>query len=587
MAKLGLMALLNLDITRFENNMKKASKQTDMMGTAMKSLGGFVAGAFSIAAIGAFVKSSMQAYQQQIEAETRLTDALSGREDVMKRLSEDASNLQQTTLFADDQIVQAQALFATMGLGEDAIRKLTPLVIDLAARYGKELPEAVDMVKSALNGSGKAMKQYGFELEGAAGSGDRFNSIIDQLNTKVGGQAEALGKLDINAPKRLAVAWDEFSEMMGGLIAGPLARVLDYFTKDLPAAFEYIGNGFKVIKQGKDTIDAIAEGMNDYARADETTRKSMVDGWKEMLEVFKQNYKQALLTEGTNSRNAKYYQKQISDLSTLITKVDEYTASQSNAVRVDEEAIEAANKLAEARLKASQAKDKEFISSIGYKDKTPKADFDKNTTDQAIMGELDKAIEASREIPEIINRSTVNMQALTAVSGQQITIWQQLGEAIQEALEKSVNFEDVFMQMVNSNIKGVEEMGKAMWNMARQIVAAELAKTIGAAVSSAMESVPFPFNILAAGAAAAAAGTLFNNVVPQLAGGGIATAPTLAMVGEYPGARSNPEVIAPLDKLSAMLGGSNTVNVRGRLSGADILISSERYDKLRTRLRGF
>lgn len=42
--------------------------------------------------------------------------------------------------------------------------------------------------------------------------------------------------------------------------------------------------------------------------------------------------------------------------------------------------------------------------------------------------------------------------------------------------------------------------------------------------------------------------------LPYLAGGGIASQPTLAMIGEYAGARSNPEVVAPLDKLQTLLG---------------------------------
>ena len=41
--------------------------------------------------------------------------------------------------------------------------------------------------------------------------------------------------------------------------------------------------------------------------------------------------------------------------------------------------------------------------------------------------------------------------------------------------------------------------------------------------------------------------------IPRLATGGIAFGNTLANVGEYPGARSNPEVIAPLDKLRDLL----------------------------------
>ena len=41
--------------------------------------------------------------------------------------------------------------------------------------------------------------------------------------------------------------------------------------------------------------------------------------------------------------------------------------------------------------------------------------------------------------------------------------------------------------------------------------------------------------------------------IPMLADGGVASGPTLAMVGEYAGANSNPEVIAPLDKLRGLL----------------------------------
>lgn len=73
------------------------------------------------------------------------------------------------------------------------------------------------------------------------------------------------------------------------------------------------------------------------------------------------------------------------------------------------------------------------------------------------------------------------------------------------------------------------------------------------------------------------------------ADGGIVSGPTAALVGEYAGARTNPEVIAPLDKLQAMIqgAGGGNVTVTGRLSGRDILLSSERSNFERNRVRGF
>ena len=71
------------------------------------------------------------------------------------------------------------------------------------------------------------------------------------------------------------------------------------------------------------------------------------------------------------------------------------------------------------------------------------------------------------------------------------------------------------------------------------------------------------------------------------AAGGMVSGPTMALVGEGPGTSlSNPEVIAPLDKLQQMMGGGN-VTVSGVIRGNDILISNERSVLDRNRVRGF
>lgn len=75
--------------------------------------------------------------------------------------------------------------------------------------------------------------------------------------------------------------------------------------------------------------------------------------------------------------------------------------------------------------------------------------------------------------------------------------------------------------------------------------------------------------------------------VAGFASGGLVTGATLAMVGEGPGTSlSNPEVIAPLDKLQSMMGGG-AVTVTGMIRGSDILISNERSLLDRNRVRGF
>lgn len=71
--------------------------------------------------------------------------------------------------------------------------------------------------------------------------------------------------------------------------------------------------------------------------------------------------------------------------------------------------------------------------------------------------------------------------------------------------------------------------------------------------------------------------------IPMLAEGGVVTSPTLAMIGE--GGQS--EAVIPLDRLNEFGGGSQRIEVVGRISGSDILLSQERASRNRTRQRGF
>ena len=73
-----------------------------------------------------------------------------------------------------------------------------------------------------------------------------------------------------------------------------------------------------------------------------------------------------------------------------------------------------------------------------------------------------------------------------------------------------------------------------------------------------------------------------------LESGGLVTGPTMALVGEGAGTNaSNPEVVAPLDKLKGMINGgsgSQQIEVFGRISGNDIFISNQRgsINRIRT-----
>jgi hypothetical protein len=73
------------------------------------------------------------------------------------------------------------------------------------------------------------------------------------------------------------------------------------------------------------------------------------------------------------------------------------------------------------------------------------------------------------------------------------------------------------------------------------------------------------------------AGSVNSNPTKKFANGGIISGPTYGLMGEYPGAKSNPEVVAPLDKLKDLMGGGNGGTFL--LRGQDLLLSVNRAQK--------
>ncbi len=147
-------------------------------------------------------------------------------------------------------------------------------------------------------------------------------------------------------------------------------------------------------------------------------------------------------------------------------------------------------------------------------------------------------------------------------------------------------------QSANEGATSFKQLAQAALGSAAKVARAYIIEGVASTVASALKTVPFPFNLAIGAAAGAAAGALFNNVIgrvgiPALASGGVISGPTLALLGEYPGARSNPEIAAPESKLRNIFRqeGAGQTEVYGIIRGEDILISSERAAANRRRVR--
>jgi len=190
------------------------------------------------------------------------------------------------------------------------------------------------------------------------------------------------------------------------------------------------------------------------------------------------------------------------------------------------------------------------------------------------------------------NASAFNVGLSEIVTGGLNDLAVGIGEALGSALAGGGNL----VQSLSTVILGT------VGNMAVQL--GKLAISIGIGVEGIKKALQTlnPAIAIAGGIALIALGSFAKAQAGKIAGGGgggqtafakggIVSGPVNALVGEYPGAKSNPEVIAPLNKLQNLMGGNNggggNVNVNGEfiVRGQDLVVALQRADKTRSRIK--
>ena len=155
---------------------------------------------------------------------------------------------------------------------------------------------------------------------------------------------------------------------------------------------------------------------------------------------------------------------------------------------------------------------------------------------------------------------------------------QQFATGFGEALA-SGNALEIFKTLLMSLMDMLQQFGSALIaaGMATLAFKSLFANPIAAIISGA-----------AMVTAAAAAKAALQNAT-AFANGGIVSGPTYALVGEYAGAKSNPEVIAPLNKLRSLIEPARTdtdgLRLETKIKGKDLYVAlrSVEHEKRRTR----
>ncbi len=235
---------LGANIQDFQSKMKTASKGFKKTAASLKKTGKALTMGLT-APLTAFAAASIKAFDTQAKAEAKLMTALKGNEAAFKSLTTQAQELQKVTIFGDEETMAAQSMLASMGLEEEAIKRLTPLIQDMATAKGMNLSAAADLVAKSVGSSTNALSRYGIQIEGAVGSTERLDSAVIALQGQFKGQAEAAAKAGAGGLKQLQNRFGDLMEQIGAMLIPVLNKLIDWVNKGI-TAWTNLDSGLKI-----------------------------------------------------------------------------------------------------------------------------------------------------------------------------------------------------------------------------------------------------------------------------------------------------------------------------------------------------
>ena len=584
MADPTLRVRQTLDNSQFKKGLRDSQQSAKVLSNSMKAIGGAIAGAFAVGSVINFSKESLSAYQDQIRAEAKLKTSLKGREDVFESLKRQANELQKVTFFDDEEIVSGQGTLALFVKEEEQLKRLTPLVLDLAQAKGIDLKSAAEAVGKAVNGTTRGLKAVGIEMEYTGDSASMTTAVIDQLTAAIGGQAQNALSDEEKGLRAATIAMNELKESWGQMllsggnngILGWITKELDYLTWGLDK-IKKEGGGFKKWWQwfwqtgefGSDVFDAEKYGE---ANAEQISKnaaaigiggkevKSYADMVNESLEA---NNKAAPVIEKTAEeleKEANAAKKAANELERLRK---EYRNLQDESMRkitggispITTDEISGSGAIPESQQKILDA-----MSTVGGS---------RITGMQLPVEQVEEMQMALRELPGTYATVTEEMEATSQrLKSAFESIGSALGNAIGEFIKGEAKFSDVATSLIQEIIK---------------VVAGYLTESVAASFAGGA-SAGGPAAAFTGAAAAAAALSMFGAIVPALMAKG-GTVPGGYPNDTYPALLSSGETVLPAPhKLDAMAGAQRVI-VEGRIRGQDIYFVNEKQTSKLSRYR--
>ena len=542
--------------------------------------------------------------QAALDLATRLDGDLKGASiQLGKALNDPVANLSALSRsgiqFSEDQKAVIKSLTETGKLAEAQ----TLILDELNKQYGGSAEAAAEAdggFTQLANSFGDLQEEIGRLLvQYLRPIVDRLKTFVQFLqNTSDGTKTVALGIAAVaaaigpvliilpNLVSGIKMARAAFALLNTTMLANPFAAVA--------AAIALVVGGIILLtdetKKAVNAVDALAEANKGLSLEEQkrnieeqiAKQQEVVDGLKKERDA-----KQALVDQNYGGKAIKEAREANAAYAAATSQLDDMNAMLTNVNEQMQQAVEDANNVAETVVNLGNSTED---TTKKLKDKSHTLGFLMNQLEEVPDTDIWKPVKDSTDQANNSLGALFNRLEETPVEGfvRDLTFMEMFMQAMTDT---ATSFGNIIGAAFADMISGAKKGKDAMREMAKALISAALAASQASIIEAMINSgkftgpaAPIVIPALVASGVALVQG-LFNSL-PAFADGGIVSGPTLGLVGEYPGAKTNPEVIAPLDKLRGMLGGQ-AVQVHGRLSGRDILLSSEYSAIDRNRVRGF
>lgn len=597
-----------------EKTFKKLERKVGDFGKKMKEVGTTMS-TYITAPVVAAGAIAVRSANQQLQAESRLLAALKGRKDVQDRLIKQAAELQSRTIYGDEVIIEQQAFLAALGLTEQQIGSTINAAIQLSAALGIDLNSAVRNLAKTYSGLAGELGESIPALRNLAAEEMKAGGAIAYVNDNYKGFAETAAQTGMGPLQQLKNTLGDLAEQFGTILvpiiqklATKLKEIAEKFQQLSPRTREMIttvaavaaATGPLLVAGGKlitglktviallpalgaalttlaaNPIGATVAGLSAIALALASIRRE-----SNALEEGRSQGVQTRMTEAYNLARKMYenasdaeLQRVLAEYKEMLNREGNYYASSSGGrmtqAQVDslaglQSTIKAIEEIIAKREDEKRILDSIKVVTTEISTETAKVARDRSKIDVsgADLSAL-TTVGAPKESPLQMMLNNFNSamwrEKLTAEAEKIAALNKSIGAIVESSVEDVLVGlgEGIGNLISGTNFDPLKLLLNVLGNMLQQLGKALIAYAVSLeAVKTALKSMN-PWLAGVAGVAAVAAGTalisLANKPV-KLATGGLAYGPTLAVVGDNPGASSDPEVVAPLSKLRNYIGG--------------------------------